>query len=498
MVVYDAAIIGAGADGLTAATLLARAGLKTILLERDSAAGGRCATLEFHPGFRASPYADEVAPIGKELYWSLDLARRGAFLLPPARAVALWPGENPVEPDAESSSGELVRSISATRRAVLAHMARSEPRPHALSRFLGAGRIPPWPAESLAGRSLQAATGSVIADERLAALAAADALTGRAADPFLPGTALHLLAPGRGMSGMPRGGLATLSSALEDAAREAGAVVSFGLEVSDVRHERGRVHGLVLADGTEIQTAAIVSTLDLKRSFLSLFSWTSLPEALSRRVNGFRMAGSTARLLVALERPPEIGSAHPGGNRARSIFHVTPDMALLTAANAAWRSGMTADQLPLAVRFPSADDPSLSPPGSATATVTIGGIPARPFDGAWSHEKRDRLRDRVLGQLESVLPGFVSRVLAAKLIVPPDIEESLALTDGDLWGGDVAADQMLGLRPWTDGVLAPRTPLRGFYLGGPSTTAGLLSTCAAGASAARALIADLRRGGRSR
>ena len=57
---YDVAIIGAGADGLAAASLLARAGRRVTVLERASHAGGRCVTSEFAPGFLASPYADTV------------------------------------------------------------------------------------------------------------------------------------------------------------------------------------------------------------------------------------------------------------------------------------------------------------------------------------------------------------------------------------------------------------------------------------------------------
>ena len=60
---FDAAIIGGGAEGLTASIVLARAGLKTIVVERNREPGGRCQTREFHPGFRASPFCDEVPPI---------------------------------------------------------------------------------------------------------------------------------------------------------------------------------------------------------------------------------------------------------------------------------------------------------------------------------------------------------------------------------------------------------------------------------------------------
>src|SRR5262249_54766287 len=141
----------------------------------------------------------------------------------------------------------------------------------------------------------------------------------------------------------------------------------------------------------------------------------------------------------------------------------------------------------------SALDPALAPLGAATMTVTIGAVPHRLFDGAWTHEKRDALRARVLKTIEGVLPGIGNRVRAAELLLPPDIEQALGLTDGDLAGGESAPDQMLATRPWIEGVAVPRTPLQGLYLAGPSTLSGLLATCASGAAAAQAALADLSR-----
>ena len=87
---YDAAIIGAGADGLAAAATLARTGLKTIVIERAEQPGGRCTTRQFHPGFHAAPFCDEIAPIPADTFWSLDLARRGVVFVPAAFSTALW------------------------------------------------------------------------------------------------------------------------------------------------------------------------------------------------------------------------------------------------------------------------------------------------------------------------------------------------------------------------------------------------------------------------
>src|SRR6266508_4879766 len=58
----DVLVVGGGPNGLTAAALLAKAGLKTILLERREIVGGAALTEEFHPGFRASTVAHTASP----------------------------------------------------------------------------------------------------------------------------------------------------------------------------------------------------------------------------------------------------------------------------------------------------------------------------------------------------------------------------------------------------------------------------------------------------
>lgn len=52
--VYDAIVIGAGHNGLTAAAYLARGGLSTLVLERRDIVGGCCVTEEIAPGCRVS------------------------------------------------------------------------------------------------------------------------------------------------------------------------------------------------------------------------------------------------------------------------------------------------------------------------------------------------------------------------------------------------------------------------------------------------------------
>ena len=111
---FDAAIIGGGPEGLIAAITLARASLRVIVLEKQSAPGGRATTREFHPGFRASPYTDELPAMPSRLYRSLDLARHGAILVPaPASLLVSDSGTSLIFADAARSG----RSVPAVARA---------------------------------------------------------------------------------------------------------------------------------------------------------------------------------------------------------------------------------------------------------------------------------------------------------------------------------------------------------------------------------------------
>ncbi|MDR3526241.1 MAG: FAD-dependent oxidoreductase [Rhizomicrobium sp.] len=445
---YDVCIIGAGADGLTAAAHLAARGLTVMLIERGAAPGGRCETAEFTPGFFASPFADELPAMPAEIFRNLDLARRGAILAPCERLASF------VDP---------LRAAVIAR--VQADAAGGTPK---AGLFKRAADEAPFPGEALSCRSRA----------ELEAVSTSATLC----DPALGGSALTLLQGTPG--GLVVGGLGALGKALTRAATEAGAEISLGVEVTDIRQRRGRAVAVVLADGREFEARAILSTLDLKRTFLSLFAWNELPKALVERIGAFRPAPGIARLLVAL-------SAFPAKLDPALLRHPIAVAADPEHAYHAWKSGVIPQRPPATVRLVSAVDPSLAPDGAAVATVTLGGIAHRLFDGPWTHEKRSKLQALALTFLEEALPGTAATVTASELLVPPDIENRLGLSDGDLLGGEMSAAQMLGFRPFAE-CRGTRTPVKGLYLAGPSSTLGPLATGAAGWAAATAILCDLK------
>ncbi|MEQ1473409.1 MAG: FAD-dependent oxidoreductase, partial [Candidatus Acidiferrum sp.] len=80
--VFDAIVVGAGHNGLTAAAYLARAGLSTLVLERREIVGGCCVTEEIAPGCRASTTSYIASMLRPEVIRDLRLGQHGLRMVP--------------------------------------------------------------------------------------------------------------------------------------------------------------------------------------------------------------------------------------------------------------------------------------------------------------------------------------------------------------------------------------------------------------------------------
>ena len=93
---YDAVIIGGGHNGLVSAAYLARAGMKTLVLEQRHVLGGAAVTEELFPGFRFSVFSYVVSLLRPEIIRELELPRHGLDILPlDGTFTPLRPGDGP-------------------------------------------------------------------------------------------------------------------------------------------------------------------------------------------------------------------------------------------------------------------------------------------------------------------------------------------------------------------------------------------------------------------
>lgn len=99
-----------------------------------------------------------------------------------------------------------------------------------------------------------------------------------------------------------RGGGQTLAAHLIDVIHTHGGRVRTHARVEQIAVAGGRMRGVRLADGEEIRTSTVISTADLKQTFLHLLAPDAVSSRWRERVAGFRMATPLFCVYLGLDR----------------------------------------------------------------------------------------------------------------------------------------------------------------------------------------------------
>jgi phytoene dehydrogenase-like protein len=338
-------------------------------------------------------------------------------------------------------------------------------------------------------------------DEHVRAALGWHAINDSVAGPSTPGTAyvlLHDHASEAGDGGVRawgfvRGGMGALTSAMADAARDAGCEIRCDAEVDRVLTRSGRAVGVRLTSGEEIPGRRIVSNADPKRTFLRLCDPADLPPDFVAKIEAYRCMGTSIKINLALSALPSARGLPEGGVQPyhTGIMELNPFIADMDFQQAQAVQGIPADPAHVEVCFPTVHDPSLAPEGKHIMTIDVNSQPYRLRDESWDDLKEARA-DRVIGQMAEYFPKLPDLVEHRQVLTPLDLERLLGLTGGHALHGDMAPDQLLFLRPvrgWAD----YRTPIRNLYLCGAGTHPGGGVTGANGRNAAREIFRDARR-----
>jgi len=258
----------------------------------------------------------------------------------------------------------------------------------------------------------------------------------------------------------------------------------------------GRVAGVVLADGEEITTEAVVSGVDPKRTFFNLIDPSQLDPTFALRIRNIRAAGTVAKVNLALGALPTFPAltdavAPDGFLRALSgRIHIGPEIDYLERAFDASKYGEFSTAPYLDVTIPTLLDPSLGPEGKHVLSAYVQFAPYKLKNGDWSANRRD-LGETVVETLSIYAPGITDLVESMQVITPQDLESTYGFTGGHVFHGELALDQLFTMRPVLDWARY-QTPVRGLYLCGSGTHPGNGLTGASGANAAREIIHSLR------
>jgi phytoene dehydrogenase-like protein len=520
----DVVVIGGGPNGLAAAALLAKGGLKPVVVERREIVGGAAVTEEFHPGFRASTVAHVAGPLRASLVAELDLRRHGLeWLHPEPRVFAPHPDGRGL-----SLFGDPVRTAAEIAR-FSAKDAERYPVFHAAMGRLAAvlGRLleltPPdvdrpalrdlfplagfgWALRRLGredGQDLLRWGPMAVADfaqewfetPLLAAVVAARGIQGMMAGPWSAGTTTNLLLQAAGGDGngggsavMVKGGLGSLTSALASAARGFGATLRTGTAVERLLQRDGRVSGVVLAGGEEIEARAVASAVDPKRTLLELLDPIALDPEDALRIRNFRTAGMASKVNLALSGLPRFRAA-PDESVLRGRIHIGPDIDTLERAFDDAKYGGISKRPYLDVTIPTLTDPQLAPQGQHVLSVYVQYTPHRLKTGSWQ-ERSGEVAEAVLAALEEYAPGLRGLVVGRQVLTPWHLETTYGTTGGHPSHGEPSLDQLFLARPFL-GFGRYRTPLAGLYLCSAGTHPGGGVTGGPGANAAREILREI-------
>ncbi len=530
---YDAIVVGGGHNGLVAAAYLARAGLRTLVLERRATLGGTVETRTLDDGSRAPGLFHTVGRLRPAVVRELGLVGHGLALVAPevrafaphpdGRAVTLWADGGRTEAELATWSGadaiawagfdRLVRTFAG----FLAALGEQTP-PATSGPGLGdaiTGLLLGRAFKKLAkddARNLLRVLPMAVADfvgesfetDAVRAAVAARALQFTGLGAWSMGTTATLLADSAGNDGgaagqavFAKGGPGTVSDALAAAARVRGAELRTGSEVVVVTTAGGRVTGVALASGEEIAAPIVASGLDPKRTLLGLLGALDLGPHLRWRAGTIRQPGTVARVNLALSALPRFPAAGDGAAaakrlRGRILVGATGIDDLERAFDAA-KYGRISDRPVLEATIPTLVDPSLAArDGGHVMSVIAQYVPYRLREGAWDDAAGTALGERVVAALEEVAPGIGSLVTAREVLTPADLEAEYGLTGGHPYHQEPGLDAWFAWRPLV-GWARYRMPVEGLYLVGPGAHPGGGVTGAPAHNAVKEILADRRR-----
>ncbi|HVE64156.1 MAG TPA: NAD(P)/FAD-dependent oxidoreductase [Mycobacteriales bacterium] len=509
----DVVIVGAGHNGLVAATLLGRAGLSVVVLEASGVIGGACRTerpFRRAPSLQASTGAYLLGLMPPELLRLLDvelplLRRDPHYFLPTFGPEHLLFGSDRASLQAQFESffspGDWAADVALQReldglRCDLAPAWLTEPLTleDTAERFV---------RPALRDVFVDLCRGSVAdylgrfgftSDLIVAMYAVTDGLSGLAAGPDTPGTGHNFLV--HNMCRLPssdgtwmivRGGMGTVTSAFADSARAAGVHIQTSAPAVGVTTSNGAVDGVVLADGRAIATTVVLGACDPFR--LRALAGGSLGPATDALLDRARRPGATLKVNLALRGLPAFTSLPEERGQHSATIHLLPQVDDVIGAVRTMWSDVVAGRLP---DFPTIEwyvhstaDPSLrDEEGRHTSALFVQSVPYQPSGTTWDAALPAYV-DHLLSLCDRFAPGASDLVVDTFALPPPAIESHFGITGGHIHHIDntvAFSDRM----PYAAGI-------PGLYAGSAGCHPAGSVIGAAGHNAAQRILADLGR-----
>lgn len=524
---YDAIIAGGGHNGLVTACYLAKAGLKTLVVEKNDWVGGAAVSRSLYPGFTYSNCSYVSSLLRPEIMRELELPKHGLQIIPYEGGAVFTQdgGYLAMYRDHDANRREFARysqrdaeNYDRYSRDVLRHcrfirplLLRTPPdptsfRPRDLSELAYIGKkLFDMPEEDIYAMirfwtmSISDFLDEYFETPVIKAYLAVSSIIGTALGPMSPGSAYVLLhhymgdVDGNiGAWGYARGGMGSISKALMASFVAAGGEVRTGSGVAEILISNGRTTGVALANGDTFEAPMVISNMDVKRTFLKHVDEKHLPPDFVKSVKRFKIRGSSGKVNIALDGLPTFPALPPDSPCIRGDLHFTDSIERLEHAYDDWKAGRYSRDPFLDMMIPTTTDPTMTPPGKHFMSCFVQYAPPKIEGRDWTDADRDAFGQTVLNQIEQYAPGFKNLVLHAEVRTPRELEAEVGLTEGNIFQGELTFDQLLFNRP-VPGYAQYRSPIDGLWMCGSSTHPGGGVMGAPGRNAAAEILRSLKK-----
>ncbi len=520
---YDAIVIGGGHNGLVNAAYLARAGRKVLVLERRHLVGGAAVTEEIVPGYKFSVFSYVVSLLRPEIVRDLNLPKHGFTTLPLESTLTPLPNGDYIYRDGDhyktvrniarfsprdaEAYDEYSRAMYFMAKAVKYILGVVPPDPTSFNpadlkglldmarHFLGIGEEQFYTLVKLMTMSSADFLEEWFETDPLIATMSASGIIGTFLGPRSPGTAYVLLHHYMGEIdgafrawGFAKGGTGSISNSIAGAARELGVEIKTEAPVAKVIVKNGRATGVALENGDEYHAKVVISSLDPKLTFLRLVDEKELPGDLVEAARNFNIRGSSGKVNLALDAAPDFACMPGEGAHLRGAVSISPSIEYIERAYDDAKYGRISQRPYIDIIIPSAIDPDMAPPGKHVMSCFVQYAPYRLSEGTWE-ERREEFGDTVVNTLAEYIPNLKKIIVGRQVMTPWDIEQTVGLSQGNIFQGELTLSQLFFLRPVT-GYAKYRTPIRGYYQCGSGTHPGGGITGAPGRLAALEILKD--------
>jgi phytoene dehydrogenase-like protein len=504
---YDAVIVGGGHNGLVASFYLARAGLKTLVLERRPWVGGACATEELFSGYRVSSCSYITWNLQQKVVDDMDLEKRHGLERHPidpipfvpfrdGSHVAYWLDDDQtmseiagVSPQDAKRYQEFNEFWHRAAGLVYPFFLREPPSLTEIwehAREVGEERL----LERLLTSSIADVLGEHFSDLRVTGLT----LVCDVGDPYAPGSAWseawwHTSEHNGSLPSVVTGGQGAVTQAMAASAQLHGVEIRTGAEVGSIVVENDVAKGVRLADGEEIRSRLVLSNADPKRTYLKLVEPDALPEGFAERVRRISTRAACLKFHAILDRPLDLSRYMGDDYDPRYSTYVTICESGLETYRRAWYEAQHG-QIPRApichIQVPTAYDRTLTDESGEIVSIWALYAPSRPAEGTWDG-RREEAAEALIDYVTEFVPNFRTDMRDYLLFTPHDIEERTGITDGCIRHVDMIPSQLYDQRPMA-GASGYGTPIEGLYLCGVGTHPGGEVTGAPGHNAAHAVL----------